>query len=89
VATERLALSGHVAELVENHYRHCKPILVVGTARTLLDAILDLASGVDGAEDPSGVLSFDADDADEALRALVAAMSKHRHYTRETDPPTI
>jgi catalase len=88
-ATEELAQRGHAAELVENHYRHAKPILVVGTAQALLEAVLDPADVDADADEAQGVLRFEADAADDALEAFVVAMTAHRHYVRETDPPAI
>jgi catalase len=89
-ATELFAQSGHVAELIECHYRHCKPLLTVGTARSLLGAVLDDPSDADATEPQTdGLLTFEADAADDALESLVAAMTQHRHYARETDPPIV
>ena len=41
-----------------------------------------------GKPDP-GLLLFGSDDVDAALKAFVAALSKHRHFERETDPPRV
>jgi catalase len=44
-----------------------------------------LASGVADA----GLLVFPADDLEAAVGAFVQALAAHRHYARETDPPSI
>jgi len=41
-----------------------------------------------GKPDP-GLLTFGSDDVDAALKAFVGALSKHRQFERETDPPRV
>jgi catalase len=80
--------AGQLLEFIQDQYRHCKPILVMGTGSTLLDRAgisLELA---DGTPDP-GLLAFDTDELDAALEAFTAAIAKHRHFERQTDPPQI
>jgi catalase len=87
-AADALAASGQALEFVKDQYRHCKPILLLGAAESLLEAsgIAPLLS--DEAPD-SGLLILD-DGADaEAATAFIGALSQHRHFARETDPPRI
>jgi catalase len=87
-AVEALLDSGHALEFLKDQYRHCKPILVLGTSTELLEEIRIPAELPDGGEDP-GLLVFDGSDPAAAAAALVAALTQHRHFDRETDPPLI
>jgi catalase len=87
-AAEVLAASGHALEFLRDQYRHCKPILLLGAARTLLEAV-----GIDpklpsGKADP-GLLLFGAADIETATARFVEALTRHRHFERETDPPRV
>jgi catalase len=83
-----LAGSGQAKEFLRDQYRHCKPILVLGSGEDLL-----LAAGISSdpaSENPdSGVLRFEGDDLEAAFEAFHAALAKHRFFERETDPPAI
>jgi catalase len=87
-AINTLGNLGHAAEFIKEQYRHCKPILVLGAGRDLVENAgvpLTLASG-----DPDpGVLTFPDEQADEALALFVKAIGKHRHFAREMDPPPV
>jgi catalase len=87
-AIETLSQSGHAKEFLKDQYRHCKPILLVGAASSLLEAAGIPSQLVDGEED-GGLLQFTADDTEAAIAAFVAALTKHRHFERETDPPRV
>lgn len=85
-AVETLGNSGQVAEFIQNQYRHCKTLMALGAGRMLLEA-----QGIDGLlpdgdDDPGVLLSPTAQD---GLAGFVAAMERHRHYERETDPPLV
>jgi catalase len=83
-----LAASGQALEFVKDQYRHCKPILLIGAAESLLDAtgIAPLLSD----ENPDvGLLIFDDGDEDDAAAAFIGVLSRHRNPARETDPPRI
>jgi catalase len=83
-----LGESGHALEFIKDQYRHCKPILVLGAAQTLLEAVNIPLTLPDGAAD-TGLLQFSAQDSAEAGEAFAAAIAQHRHFARETDPPLI
>ena len=85
---EALRESGHALEFVKDQYRHCKPILVVGAARAVLEQAGIPMTLPSGEEDPS-LLVHDADQAEEATRSFIDALAKHRHFERETDPPRV
>jgi catalase len=80
-----LSAVGHAVEFVKDQYRHCKTILALGTGDQLLGA-----AAVPAAErsrgDP-GILRM-ADGA-KATRPFIAAVARHRHFDRQTDPPLV
>jgi catalase len=79
-----LAADGHTSEFVTNQYRHCKTILALGASRELLER-----AGIPGrhSSDPGLLLKAANDPA--ASRAFMAALAKHRHPGRETEPPRV
>jgi catalase len=85
---EALSNSGHAKEFLKDQYRHCKTILLIGTARALLQAGGIPAELADGESDP-GLLMYEARDRDSAIQAFTQALAKHRHFERETDPPRV
>jgi len=84
-AAAALAESGHAVEFLKDQYRHCKPMLLLGAAASLLEAAGIPASG----EEDAGLLQFDDTDREAALSAFIGALAAHRHFARETDPPRI
>ena len=86
-AAETLAKRGQALEFLKDQYRHCKPILLIGAARLLLDAAGIPPKLPSGKADP-GLLRFD-DATGDAVPAFVEALTKHRHFERETDPPRV
>ena len=87
-ATRALLQSGHAREFLKDQYRHCKPILLMGSAAALLDGAGIPPALPSGDADP-GLLRHDAGDTDRALHAFTASLSQHRHFARETDPPRV
>jgi catalase len=83
-----LAADGRVLEFLKDQYRHCKPILVLGDGQTLLQQAGIPAVLPSGDADP-GLVVDTGDDAKSAAEAFVAALEKHRHFDRETDPPRV
>ena len=89
-AVAALGQDGHSVEFIRDQFRHCKPILALGTSQLLLmraglPAAMDKAQG----QSVTGVLLADAADAEAAATAFIGAMSRHRHFGRETDPPML
>jgi catalase len=87
-AVDVLSQSGHALEFLKDQYRHCKPILLMGRASSLLQEAGIPTTLPDGGTDP-GLLQLAAADTAAALEAFVAAVAKHRHFERETDPPLV
>ena len=85
-AASALSQVGHALEFVKDQYRHCKPMLVLGSGERLLEAAGIPAELPGGKPDPGLVLSPDA----RAMTAkFIAAIAKHRHFERQTDPPRV
>jgi catalase len=85
-AITALRADGRTLEFIKDQYRHCKPILAVGASDQLLTAC-----GIDhalpnGQPDPGVIATPDASTAGDGF---IAALAKHRHFARETDPPRV
>ena len=85
-AVEALTADGRVLEFLKDQYRHCKPILAAGAGERLLDACGISRTAADGRPD-SGLIV--AADAAAGADGFIAAVARHRHFSRETDPPRI
>jgi catalase len=86
VIAEGAAPDGRTLEFIKDQYRHCKPMLVLGDASELLEKAgipLTLPSG----EADPGLLMAPAGRVDAA--GFLAAIARHRHFERETDPPLV
>jgi catalase len=88
-----LAEFGQAVEFLKDQYRHCKPILLLGGARALADAASLSPTLPDDTPDPGLVGMLDAEPDDDEARELadrfVLALSKHRVFERELDPPVV
>jgi catalase len=85
-AAAALANIGHALEFIKDQYRHCKPILALGRGEELLAAAGIPKSLPNGKADP-GLLR--ADGARGAAAKFKAAIAKHRHFERFSDPPRV
>jgi catalase len=84
-AAAALANVGLALEFVKDQYRHCKPILVLGTGKALLEAGKIPLELPDGKRDPGILLG----EQKAGSREFIAAIAKHRHFERQTDPPRV
>ena len=82
-AAEALAVDANLMDSVRTTYRHCKPMLVIGTATRLLDE-----AGIVQGVDPSLIVAA-AGDLQGSIASFVKAVGAPRHFERETDPPLI
>ena len=85
-AVVTLSKDAHALDGIRDQYRHCKTILVLGTAKDLLDIAGLPQTLPDGQADPGLLL---ADDATDGTAALLQGLARHRHLERETDPPIV
>jgi catalase len=83
-----LAGYGQTQEFVTNQYRHGKTLLALGASKTLLDTAGIATTLASGEPDP-GIVLASADTLGDGAAAFIAAVGKHRHPERETDPPRI
>jgi catalase len=85
-AISALRADGRTLEFIKDQYRHCKPILALGAGEKLLRACGVDAALPDGQADPGLII---ASEPSAATDDFVAAIAKHRHFARETDPPRV
>jgi catalase len=81
-----LKADGRAIEFVKDAFRHCKPILAIGSGAELLEEAGIPLVLPDGRSDP-GLLIVKAGSVE--ADAFVAALAAHRHFERESDPPLI
>lgn len=81
-AVDTLAQNGLARVFIQDQYRHCKTILALGNAATLLSA-----AGIDLKTPPDGGLIVSEGDAAGALSTFTKALSRHRHFEREAQLP--
>jgi catalase len=87
-AADALGMEGHALEFIKEQYRHCKPILVLGSGADLL-AKAQIPETLPNGEADRGLLRYDADNIAKATAAFAAAIGKHRNFERQTDPPLV
>ena len=85
-AIDTLRADGRSLEFIKDQYRHCKPILALGAGERLLAACGIEKVLPDGRPDPGVIATPDARTAGDAF---IAAIARHRHFERETDPPRV
>ena len=84
-AVGALAQDAHTMDYVKDQFRHCKTILCVGESRELL-----VKAGVDPlAGDDPGLIFAESGQVTQVLPAFIAAIAKHRHPSRDSDPPKV
>jgi catalase len=86
-AVEQLSRDGRSLEFLKDQYRHCKTILALGASTQLLVKVGIDYPHLGGEEDP-GLIAVDSPEALDP-HAFVAALAKHRHPSRDSDPPSI
>jgi len=86
-AVENLARDGHTLEFLKDQYRHCKTILALGASSMLLEKLGIRPDLPTGTVDPGLLIESSSDALDPQV--FIAAVGKHRHAARDTDPPLI
>jgi catalase len=86
-AAAALSQSGHALEFLKDQYRHCKAILLLGASASLLDKAGIPAALVTG--EPDSGLIIGTGDTASAVADFVTALTDHRAFERETDPPRV
>ncbi|MGH6623120.1 MAG: DJ-1/PfpI family protein, partial [Burkholderiaceae bacterium] len=83
-----LGSDARARDFVKEQYRHGKTILALGAAGSLLAEVGIPDASPTGETDP-GIVHFETREAKRAAAAFIAALAKHRHPQRETDPPLV
>ncbi len=87
-AVEKLAKDGHSLEFLKDQYRHAKSILVLGASAKLLKKA-DIYEVLPTGEPDPGLLVTSTDHYETAIGSFIAAIARHRHPERDSDPPAI
>ena len=87
-AVEALSKDGRSLEFLKDQYRHCKSILVLGASSKLMQKAGIFEVLPTGESDPGLFVSSSAE-ADTTIEEFIAAIGKHRHPQRDSDPPLI
>lgn len=84
-AVQALAQNGQTMEFLKDAYRHCKAILALGASEELLKraGLLDLV------ERDAGLLWCKSSEVANVSAAFIAAITAHRHTSRDNDPPKV
>ncbi|MEO8599820.1 MAG: DJ-1/PfpI family protein, partial [bacterium] len=87
-AAEAWTMDAHALDFVRDQYRHCKPMLVIGSGTMLLEKAGIPATLPDGSAD-SALIGTNSESLAQALVAFKSALSRHRAFERETNPPRV
>jgi len=88
-ATESLANVGPALDFVKDQYRHCKPILALGSGADLVENAGVPAKLLSGEDDPGMIIDRLQEDTEGAMDSFVEALANHRAFAREIDPPGV
>jgi catalase len=86
-AVEALVRDGRALEFLKDQYRHAKTLLAFGASTALLEACGIDENLPDGQPDPGLVIARQS--GDRTTSTFTAAVARHRHYERESDPPRV
>ena len=84
LAANALSELGHAVEFVKDQYRHCKPILALGSGRKLLEKAMVPMDAEDW-----GLVVADPRKAAMAAKSFIGAIARHRNWDRAMDPPPV
>jgi catalase len=87
-SAQALSASGHALEFIKDQYRHCKTILLLGAASAVGEKV-GLPDALPSGDADPGLLQYSSNEVEGAVAAFVAALGRHRHPERETDPTLI
>ncbi|MBB3117987.1 catalase [Pseudoduganella violacea] len=87
-AAQTLSEDANALEFVRLQYRHCKPLMVVGTGALLLSRAGIPAALPDGTPDP-GLIGTERATQEAALEEFIEVLAGHRVWQRESDPPAV
>jgi catalase len=85
-AAQQLSGTGQAVEFLQNQYRHCKTIMVMGAGNKVLQKA-GIDANLPSGEPDAGVIVGSS--GKEGTARFVSALSLHRHSARDQDPPAI
>jgi len=88
-AVTQLGNIGQALEFIKDQYRHGKPILAAGAAAALVENAGVPTVLSSGKPDPGILIPGPEASVPASLPQFVAAIARHRHHERETDPPMV
>jgi len=86
-AAQALAANGAAVEFVKDAYRHCKAMLVLGGGESPILAKAGITDTLPDGSPDAGIIVGSATDS--GIDAFVTAISAHRNFARESDPPRV
>jgi catalase len=86
-ASQMLCQAGMALDFVKEQYRHCKPILALGSGTSLVENAGVPGRLPDGQEDPGLIQDKQLEDPSSAIERFITALAAHRAFAREVDPP--
>jgi len=88
-SAQQLMKDAHALDFVREQYRHCKPILVLGQGIHLLSKAGVPTVLPNGYDDPAIIITNERSMLKETVKQFKAALSTHRSFAREMDPPAV
>jgi catalase len=85
-AVAALGADGRTLDFLKDQYRHCKPILVLGSGSDLIARAGIPTALPTGKPDPGLIVAAAGD---QSFTAFTNALASHRVFARETDPPRV
>jgi catalase len=85
-SVKALMADGHTAEFLRDQYRHCKPILLLGAARDLLQHAGISQKLPSGKSDPALLVT---DKWEQGIQDFIKVLGMPRDHSREDDPPKV
>ena len=86
-AVNALGANGQVLEFLRDQYRHCKTIMLLGNASGLATKAGFANGDAPHPTDPGLLIGGAPTTA--TISGFIAALSRHRHYDRENNPPNV
>ena len=89
-----------IVDFIKEQYRHCKPIMAIGSAWSLL-ASIGIKQTLPGGKNDAGLIIYPAEEkegknshmvtpqTENYINQFIESLSMHRHFNRETNPPLI
>jgi catalase len=75
-------------DFVREQHRHCKTMLALDDGAALFDAA-GIPPSLPSGDADTGIVTGTAKGRSDAVAAFAKALARHRHYERESDPPSV